>query len=330
VTGPVAAIDCGTNSTRLLIGAADGTTLERQMIITRLGEGVDRTGRLAPAAIERTLQVLRQYRAAMDASGVVAWLATATSAARDAGNVEEFLEPGAAILGGPIQVLAGEHEGRLSYGGATSALDPAGAPYLVVDVGGGSTELVTPKGTGQRSSPSGVLDIDVVSIDVGCVRVTERWLKSDPPTTLEMAVARAQVRDLLQAAGARRRFGRARTMVGLAGTVSALTVLDLGLVEYDRQAVHHARLRLGDVEQLIGRMAAVAITGRRQMQGMEQERADVLIGGALVLATIMGELGHSELVVSESDILDGAVAELLAGGRPPPAEGTTSPYSPRS
>jgi exopolyphosphatase/guanosine-5'-triphosphate,3'-diphosphate pyrophosphatase len=325
VSVAVAAIDCGTNSTRLLIAAGDGSTVDRRMIITRLGEGVDRTGRLAPAAIERSLAVLRQYRSAMDAAGVGAWMATATSAARDAANAGDFLEPAAAVLGGPIRVLAGEQEGRLSYRGATSSLDPADGPYLVVDVGGGSTELVSPAPSGSRSgahaypidyqSPDAsrpkAADIVAESLDVGCVRITERWLTTDPPTTAEMLAATAEIEDLLASAKARERFGHAKKMVGLAGTVSALAVLELGLGEYARDAVHHTTLRLADVRRLTTEMAARPLAQRRQMRGMEVGRADVLIGGSLVLSTIMETMGQAELVVSESDILDGVVAELL-------------------
>ncbi|MGH9171421.1 MAG: DUF501 domain-containing protein [Acidimicrobiales bacterium] len=306
----VAAIDCGTNSTRLLIAGANGATLDRQMIITRLGEGVDRTGVLAPAAVERTLAVLESYRSAMDAAGVGKWVATATSAARDAANAADFLGPAAAVLGSELQVLAGEREGMLSYGGATAELDPAGGPYLVVDVGGGSTELVTPRagrGGGGRGG-----EVDAVSLDVGCVRVTERWLASDPPAPGELLAAESHVRELLEKSGVRERAAAATRMVGLAGTVSALTVLALGLVAYDRTAVHHAVLRLADIRRITAEMTALPVESRRRMPGMEVARADVLVGGAIVLATVMEWTGHDELVVSESDILDGLVADLLA------------------
>ncbi len=310
---PVAAVDCGTNSTRLLIAAADGASLDRRMRITRLGEGVDRTGELRPAAVDRTLEVLRGYATAMATAGVGRRLAVATSAIRDAGNAPEFLRPAAEVLGTELRVLAGDEEGRLSYGGATAELPP-GERYLVVDVGGGSTELVTAGADGT---------VEAVSLDVGCVRVTERFLRSDPPTDSQLSDAGAYVTALVGetlvqhpafsfAGGAGGAVG-ATTLVGLAGTVSALTMLVLGLDVYDRAAVHHARLTREDVYGLLGELASVDVATRRRRRGMERERADVIVGGALVLLSAMDVLGFSELTVSESDILDGIVGRLLGG-----------------
>jgi exopolyphosphatase/guanosine-5'-triphosphate,3'-diphosphate pyrophosphatase len=305
--GAVAAVDCGTNSTRLLVAGPDGRTLDRLMTITRLGEGVDETARLAPAAIARTLEVLRQYRAVMDRLSVGRFMATATSAVRDAANAEDFLEPAASVLGHAPLVLPGEREGRLSYSGATAELDPATGPFTVVDVGGGSTELVTTAANGE---------IEAVSLDVGCVRVTERFLASDPPTQAEMSTARRAIETLLEGASAGPRYGGGRRLVGLAGTVSALAVMSLGLDAYDRAAVHHSVLTLAAVEELIAVMAGVPVEERRRLPGIEKARADVLIGGSLVLAGVMAHVGAAELIVSEADILDGIVAELLlnAGG----------------
>lgn len=292
--------------------------MDRRMRITRLGEGVDRTGLLSPQAIARTLAVLEEYREAMEREGVSRAFATATSAVRDAGNAEGFLGPAARVIGFEPRVLSGAEEGRLSYSGATAELDADAGPWLVVDVGGGSTELVT----------SVVGEVEAVSLDVGCVRVTERWLASDPPAASEVAAARSYVADLTRqaasqhpafvsssagtshttaAAGAR----SPRGLVGLAGTVSALAVLALGLDSYDREAVHHARLPRAEVSRLFGELAQVPVTERRRRRGMEHDRADVLVGGALVLDTVMDVLGFEELTVSESDILDGIVAELL-------------------
>lgn len=300
----MAAVDCGTNSTRLLIAGADGTTVDRRMRITRLGEGVDRSGRLQPAAIGRTLDVLEEYRWAMSEAGVKGMLAVATSAIRDASNAQSFLRPAALALGSELRVLPGTEEGRLSYLGATSELGRAGGPYLVVDVGGGSTELVTVLGDGSMAA---------VSLDVGCVRVTERFLAGDPPARAQLEVARGHVAGLLEETRADRpALGDATTLVGLAGTVSALTMLSLGLESYDRAAVHHARLSRAEVERLLGELAAVTLEERRARPGMEHDRADVIVGGAVVLLTVLEVLDFDELIVSESDILDGIVAELLS------------------
>ncbi len=309
--GPtVAAIDCGTNSTRLLIARGDGSTVDRRMRITRLGEGVDRTGSLSPQAMERTRLVLEEYRAAMDTHGVSRVRAIATSAVRDAGNAAGWLAAAAGVIGSEPQVLSGDEEGRLSYRGATSELAAGVDSWVVVDVGGGSTELVT----------SGAGGIEAVSLDVGCVRVTERWLLSDPPAPAELAAARQSVADLVRrAAGQHATFlaAGAERLVGLAGTVSALAVLKLGLESYDRTAVHRARLGRADVSRLLDALIRVPVSERRRWRGMERDRADVLAGGALVLDTVMEVLGFAELMVSESDILDGIVAELLEVGIEP-------------
>ena len=194
LAGAVAAVDCGTNSTRLLVMAADGTTLERRMIVTRLGEGVDRTGELASAGIERTLAALAEYRELIDAHGVVRVRAAATSAARDAGNSAVFFDAATTVLGVRPELIAGEAEGRLSYKGATAELAAAEGPFLVVDLGGGSTELVAGSATGNGVPGA------VVSLDVGCVRVTERFLASDPPGAAELAAARSFVGGVVDAA----------------------------------------------------------------------------------------------------------------------------------
>jgi exopolyphosphatase/guanosine-5'-triphosphate,3'-diphosphate pyrophosphatase len=302
----VAAIDCGTNSTRLLIAAGDGATLDRRMRITRLGEAVDHSGRLQPAAIRRTLDVLEEYRRAIAAASVSQVRAVATSALRDAANAPSFLDPAALVIGTELGVLEGIEEGRLSYRGATSELSRDGDPYLVVDVGGGSTELVTALGNGS---------IEAVSLDVGCVRVTERFLAGDPPTESQLQAARAHVLGLLEGArSCRAALADAKTLVGLAGTVSALTMLSLGLESYDRAAVHHARLARPEVARLLEEMAVITVEERRARVGMEYDRADVIVGGALVLLTVLEVFGCDELIVSESDILDGIVAELLEDG----------------
>ncbi len=303
IDGPVAAIDCGTNSTRLLVVAPDGSSLAREMIITRLGEGVDATGRLAPQAIGRTLEALAHYREVCDRHGVVRLRATATSAARDAANSEDLFGPATAALGTRPELIAGTEEGQLSYRGATAGLSDG--PYLVVDVGGGSTELVA--GSADRSSIAAV-----ISLDIGCVRVTERFFASDPPSPDEIAAARAYVAGLLAGAlGKLPALCSPKQLIGVAGTVSSLTSMALGLEDYDNAATHHARLSLEVVESLTSELAAMDLAARQERPGMEVGRADVIVGGAIVLSEVMKATGHDELICSETDILDGVAADLL-------------------
>ena len=300
----LAAIDCGTNSTRLLVTGADGVTLDRRMRITRLGEGVDANRTLSPGAIGRTLEVLAGYRSTIDSFGAARLRAVATSAVRDAGNGGEFLERAAAVLGVEPEVLAGDAEGELSYRGATGGLPPGGGPYMVVDVGGGSTEIVT-------SAPAGSEGLATASLDVGCVRITERFLRHDPPLPVEMSGAGGAVRDLvLGACRAEPRFESPAALIGLAGTVSTLAMIDLGLVSYDRRQVHHHRLTLETIERLLSLLASVPAPERAGVPGLEPGRVDVIAGGAIVLSVLMATLGHESLLVSESDILDGIVASL--------------------
>jgi exopolyphosphatase/guanosine-5'-triphosphate,3'-diphosphate pyrophosphatase len=300
--GPVAAVDCGTNSTRLLVVDADARALERLMRITRLGQGVDRTGRLAEEAMQRTIDVLVEFRKVMDAHHVTRARATATSAARDAENAAEFTKQVSEVLGVAPEVLQGDEEGRLTYLGATAELDPAAGPYLVIDVGGGSTELV-----GGRPTPR------VASLEVGCVRVTERFLQHDPPLRSELEAARAHVRELVTGAlEAQPELGGAAQLVGVAGTVAGLVRLDQGLLHYDRSRIHHARLSLAAIERLLGELSAVSVARRLEWPALEAERADVIIGGTAVLAEAMIVLGFEVLTASESDLLDGIAAGLLA------------------
>ncbi|HLN07277.1 MAG TPA: DUF501 domain-containing protein [Acidimicrobiales bacterium] len=304
-SGPVAAVDCGTNSTRLLVVGADGRSLERMMRITRLGQGVDRDGRLAEGAMQRTLDVLAEFRAVVDDRGVTRVRATATSAARDAENADEFAARVRGVLGTVPEVLPGEEEGRLAYLGATAGLDPAGGPYLVIDIGGGSTELVGGAGPG----------LQVVSLEIGCVRITERFLAHDPPLAGELRAAREHVHRLVTGAvEAQPALQGATQIIGVAGTVSALTRLDQGLLEYDWSRIHHARLTLGAIERLLNELGVVPLDRRLERPELESERADVIIGGAIVLAEAMVTLGFDVLTTSESDLLDGVAAELLAGG----------------
>ncbi len=300
MTGRLAAIDCGTNSTRLLVVDADGATLERLMHITRLGQGVDATGRLAPEAIERTVAVLAEYRGALDRLGVERVRMTATSAARDAANRDDFFTAAEAVVGVRPELLGGEEEARLSFLGATAELDPADGPFLVVDIGGGSTEFAV--GT---TEPDGV-----VSVDIGCVRITEKFLLSDPPAPEELTNALTVVRDYLDdvvrdvPAAA-----DAACLVGLAGTVTTVATVELG-IDYDRDRIHHFRLTREAVEDVFRTLATETRAERVHNPGLERERADVIVGGVVVLAAIMRYFGFADCLVSEADILDGLVMSL--------------------
>jgi exopolyphosphatase / guanosine-5'-triphosphate,3'-diphosphate pyrophosphatase len=304
----LAAVDMGTNSTRLLVAESDGagaagplTTVERHMHITRLGQGVNATRRLHPDAVERTLGVLRKYRDVMDSTGVEGVRATATSAARDAANREELLGPAAEILGRPVELLSGDEEGRLTFLGATTGLD-APAPHLVVDIGGGSTEFTVGTGT-----PEGTL-----SVDVGCVRLTEAWLHSDPPAPEELSQALSVVqaylddvdRDLPAA-------GQAQTLIGTAGTVTTVAAVEIGLAEYDPEVLHHFRLTREAAEDVFRTLATEAAADRRHNPGLEAGRVDVIVGGAAVLVAVMRHWSFEEMIVSEADILDGLIRSQL-------------------
>lgn len=306
---PVAAIDCGTNSTRLLVatGNSDGrvTTLERRLAITRLGAGVDRTGGLDPAAIERTLAVLTDYRSDLDRHGVGGLRITATSAVRDAANRDDFLGPAEAILGFRPEVLSGEEEGRLAFSGATAELELAAGPFLVVDIGGGSTEFVV--GTNEAEG--------VVSIDVGCERLTERYLHHDPPTAEELSAAisvtTAHLEDVARELPATR---DARTMIGVAGTATTAAAVEIGLATYDRDAIHHFRLTRSAAEDVFRTLATEARAERIHNPGLEEARADVIVAGCCILVAVMRYFDTHEMLISESDILDALAASLLPTG----------------
>ncbi len=306
-SGPVAALDCGTNSTRLLIVDDGGRTLAREMRITRLGQGVDASRRLDPAAMERTVAVLTGYREVMDRHGVVRARLVATSAARDAANGAEFLAAAREATGVEPELLSGLDEGRLSFAGATARLPEAVAGaggLLVCDIGGGSTELAV----GRAGRPEGV---EAVSLDVGCVRLTERFLHHDPPTAGELEGARREVAGLV--AGARAALPApdpGGPVVGLAGTVSTLASLAGGLEHYDRDAVHHAVLSRDEVRAWAGRLAADDRVARGGRPGMEPGRVDVIVGGVLVLVEVMAAFDRGSCLVSEDDILDGLAASL--------------------
>ena len=299
----MAAIDCGTNSVRLLVSQDGTTTLERLMRITRLGQGVDRTGRLDPEAIERTVAVLREYREVMDRFGVERVRMTATSAARDAANRDDFFDAAEAAVGVRPELLSGLEEGRLSFLGATADLDPADGPFLVCDIGGGSTEFSY--GTTEAEA--------TISTDMGCVRITEAWLHGDPPTAEELSQAISIIElHILDVEREIPQAGEAATFVGLAGTVSTAAAVELGLAEYDRDRIHHFRLSKGAIEDVFRTLATESLADRVHNPGLEPERADVIVGGMCVLVSIMRRLGFRECLVSESDILDG-LAMSIAG-----------------
>ncbi|MBL8778173.1 MAG: Ppx/GppA family phosphatase [Acidimicrobiales bacterium] len=297
-----AGIDCGTNSTRLLVADDEGRPVERLMEITRLGKGVDATGALDPAAIERTLDTLRRYRVAMDRHGVERVRITATSAARDATNRDVFFDAAETIVGTRPELLAGHEEGELSFRGATADLDPADGPFLVADIGGGSTEFVV--GT---TSVEGVL-----SLDMGCVRLTEKFLHHDPPRAAELSAALSVVdahlddleREIPQVRDVRR-------FVGLAGTVTTVAAVEQGLPAYDPEKIHHFVLTRAAAEDVFRTLATETVEQRKLNPGMEAQRADVIVGGCCVLVAIMRRFGFDECHVSEADILDGLVLSLL-------------------
>ncbi len=301
------AIDIGTNSVRLLVadidgGGADATlrAVDRRIHITRLGQEVDETRQLHPDAIARTLDVLREYRGVLDELGVTRVRATATSAARDAANRDDFFEPAAEVLGFEPELIPGDEEARLSFLGATAELSEP-APYLVVDIGGGSTEFIV----GTRA-PEGL-----ISVDMGSVRLTEHFLTSDPPEPEELSAAVSVVRDHL--ADVEREIPAVRdaaTLIGLAGTITTVAAVELGLAEYDRDKVHHFGLSKAAAEDVFRTLATETVEERRHNPGLDPGRADVIVAGALELVTIMRAFGFDEIVVSESDILDGLVRSL--------------------
>ena len=303
----VAAIDCGTNSIRLLIADVDGgglTDVVRVMKVVRLGEGVDVSGSLSPAAIERTWDAVSDYAAQIRAAGAQAVRMVATSASRDADNADVFVDGVLARLGEVPEVISGEEEAQLSFLGATAELDPLDGPFLVVDIGGGSTEFAV----GRSDDAGGIRFDGGVSIDVGCVRMTERYLVSDPPDAAELSSCLSvlqlhwdDVRAALPAA-----FDAAR-LVGLAGTVVNMAAVEIGLAAYDRSATHHFVLTKDAAEDVFRTLATETVEDRKHNPGLDVGRADVIVGGACILVSIMRNFGFDECLVSESDILDGLI-----------------------
>ncbi|MFI1500762.1 exopolyphosphatase [Streptomyces platensis] len=311
----VAAIDCGTNSIRLLVADADPATgelkdLDRRMQIVRLGQGVDRTGRLAPEALERTFAACREYAAVIKGLGAEQVRFVATSASRDAENRDDFVRGVVDILGVEPEVITGDQEAEFSFNGATKELTGRAdleRPFLVVDIGGGSTEFVLGADSVRAAR----------SVDVGCVRMTERHLVhggviSDPPTEGQIAAIKADVATALDRAEETVPLREAATLVGLAGSVTTVAAIALGLDRYESEAIHHSRISLAKVREITDRLLSSTHAERAAIPVMHPGRVDVIAAGALVLLSIMERTGAAEVVVSEHDILDG-IAWSLAG-----------------
>ena len=311
----VAAVDCGTNSIRLLVADVDPATgdlteLDRRMRIVRLGQGVDRTGRLAPEALERTFDACREYAAVIKELGADKLRFVATSASRDADNSDTFVRGVLDILGVEPEVITGDQEAQLSFDGATKELvggDHLEKPYLVVDIGGGSTEFVVGDDRVRAAR----------SVDIGCVRMTERHLVLDgavvdPATPDRVAAIRSDIDAALDLAEETVPVSSAATLVGLAGTVTTVAAIALGLEEYDSEAIHHSRVSVGQVREITGRLLASTHAERAAIPAMHPGRVDVITSGALVLLAVMERTGAREVVVSEHDILDG-IALSVAG-----------------
>jgi exopolyphosphatase / guanosine-5'-triphosphate,3'-diphosphate pyrophosphatase len=306
--GPIASLDLGTNSTRVLVARpTDGglDVLDRRNTITRLGQGVGASGRLAPEAIERTLDCLRGYHEILDRHGVERVRVAATSASRDAANRDEFLDAVEELIGTRPELLSGDEEGRLSFRGATGELDPATGPFLVIDIGGGSTELIV--GTDRVEG--------VMSVDIGCVRLTEKFLLHDPPQPEELtaciSLSETYLDDVVREIPA---VAEARTLVGLAGTITTVAAVEIGLETYDRDRIHHFHLTHDAAEDVFRTLATESRADRIHNPGLEEARADVIVAGCCVLVAVFRHFGFDEMIVSEADILDGLALSLLDAG----------------
>jgi exopolyphosphatase/guanosine-5'-triphosphate,3'-diphosphate pyrophosphatase len=306
MTERVAAIDCGTNSIRLLVADLDGVTqtdLIRRMEIVRLGEGVDRTGRLSDAAIERTRQRLGEYARQIADLGAQRVRMVATSASRDAANADDFRAMVQATIGHDPEVITGDEEARLSFIGAVRGVgaDNPG-PYLVVDIGGGSTEFV-----------SGSARVDAAhSVDIGCVRMTERHLRSDPPTPAEIDAATADIDTAIDQALTLVHPAPDATLIGLAGSVTTVALIALGLPDYDPTRIHGSRITYEQVSKVTHDLLAATHAERAAIGGMHPGRIDVIGAGALILRTIMERTEISSVIASEHDILDGIAWSLVS------------------
>jgi exopolyphosphatase/guanosine-5'-triphosphate,3'-diphosphate pyrophosphatase len=308
----VAGIDCGTNSIRLLIADADAgadgasglTDVVREMQVVRLGQGVDRTGRLAPDALERTRVALADYAASIDEHGATAVRMVATSATRDAQNRDEFVAMVRATLGVDPEVISGDEEAALSFRGAVDTIPGLRGPILLADIGGGSTELVA-------GGPGSTSALRARSTDVGCVRMTERHLHDDPPTQQQIDAVVADVRAAFEAAGRTVPLREANVLVGVAGTVTTIAAIALGLTEYDPDVIHASRMSAAQVAKITDQLVHMTRAERAAISVMHPGRVDVIGGGALVLRTLVEVSGVDEVIASEHDILDGIALSLL-------------------
>jgi exopolyphosphatase / guanosine-5'-triphosphate,3'-diphosphate pyrophosphatase len=306
----VAAVDCGTNSIRLLIADVDpaGESLvdvDRRLEIVRLGQGVDETGRFTPEALERTLAACRRYAQLIRSLGAQRVRFVATSATRDAANREEFFTGVSRILGVQPEVITGDEEAALSYTGATRELgdrDDIAAPYLVVDIGGGSTEFVLGDGKVRAAR----------SVDVGCVRLTERYFRSDPPTPDQVAAATEDIDAGIAQAGKTVPLDEADSLIGVAGSATTVAAIAMDLPEYDPTRIHGARIPAAHVRAVTADLLSMTHAERARIPSMHPGRVDVIGAGALILQRILDRLGLPEVLISEHDILDG-IAWSLAG-----------------
>ena len=307
----VAAIDVGTNSTRLLVAedAPGGIrTVDRRLTVTRLGEGVDLNRRLSSAALQRTLESIAEYAAVCGEYGVQRLRVTGTSAVRDARNRDDFFDSVRHLTGTEAELLSGEDEARATFLGVRSDLHEP-ERILVVDIGGGSTEFISGGREPER----------LVSLDFGCVRMLEKHLHSDPPTNEELEGLRAEVGAAIGSIAGSLEVTPVTRLVGVAGTVTQLAALKAGLDSYDPDAVHHTTLSHGDVRLLSRRLASLPIEKRRRVKGLQPGRVDVIVAGAEILLCVMEAFDAAEVLVSERDILEGLVLQMLAGADQPQA-----------
>lgn len=307
--GPVAVFDIGTNSTRMLVVAADGREILRRATVTRLGAGVDASGRLSGAAIERTIECMRAYQLSCLDAGVSRMRAVTTSASRDASNVAELVAGVRSVLGVEPELLSGDEEGRLAFAGASLGLSPRTSPFgereldVVLDIGGGSTELIV--------GVPGLAPEGVCSLNIGCVRLSERLLHGNPPTAMELSDAIAIARSYFD--DAQREIpivNDATRLIGLAGSITTVAAMEIGLHAYDRNRIHHFVLTRVAVEDVFRTLATESRADRAFNPGLPPERVDTIVAGALILAAAMRHFGFDACTVSETDILDGLAAEL--------------------
>jgi len=304
----VAAIDCGTNSIRLLVADIEGENFRdiyRTMEIVRLGEGVDRERKFSPAAIERTLRAVSEFSAEIRRRGVTAIRFCATSATRDASNRDEFINGVFEILGVRPEVISGDEEARLTFKGAIHQLHQTDAPFLVVDIGGGSTEFVI-----------GVSDIEAAkSVNIGCVRMSERHFKNGPPGSEAIAAAIRDIDAAIEDAAAQVPIASAATVIAVAGTATTVAAASLDLASYDRYAIHLSRISSSKVSEITERFLVMKRDEIASLGFMHPGRVDVIAAGSLILDRILKRSGATEFVASESDILDGMAWSIASGAK---------------